>query len=145
MNSQSKTNYETDAADLAEWVCQQTGESLPASLYAETLTTAAEIIGACCVPVLIPDLWPVSKLELLYLPPDDVQPGPAVAANFAGQVDRAVLRAVGRAIRHALDSMFDDDCDMLSFELDSGATIYIFLPEARETVVEAAGVTLLSE
>lgn len=141
----NKTDFQNDAEDLAAWVCQQTGESLPVELYAETLTTAEAIISVCRVPVLIPDLWPVSKLELLYLPPDDVQPGPAIAACFSGQVDRAVLRAIGRAIRHALDSMFDDDCDMLSFELDSGATIYIFVPEARDMVVEATGITLLSE
>lgn len=141
----NKTDFQIDAEAVAAWVYQQTGESLPVELYAESLTTAEAIITVCRVPVLIPDLWPVSKLELLYLPPDDVQPGPAIAASFSGQVDRAVLRAIGRAVRHAFESMYDDDCDMLSFELDSGATIYIFVPEARETVVEAAGVTLLSE
>lgn len=144
MSSQSKTNHETDAAAVAEWVYQQTGESLPVSQYAESLTTAEAIITACRVPVLIPDLWPVSGLELLYLPPDGVQPGPAIAANFSGQVDRAVLRAIGRAVRHAFDAPACD-CDMLSFELDSGATVYVFLAEVRDTVVEAAGVTLLSE
>lgn len=144
MNSQNKAIHETDAAAVADWVRQQTGESLPVELYAESLTTAEAIITACRVPVLIPDLWPVSGLELLYLPPDDVQPGPAIAANFSGQVDRSVLRAIGRAVRHAFDAP-DCDCDMLSYELNSDATVYVFLSEVRETVVEAAGVTLLSE
>jgi hypothetical protein len=35
--------------------------------------------------------------------------------------------------------------DMLRLELDNGAALFLHSPEVRDTVTEAAGVTLLSE
>ena len=41
-----RTHLDTHAATVADWVSQRTGESIPASLYAETLSTAEAIITA---------------------------------------------------------------------------------------------------
>lgn len=138
----TKTDFQHFGAAVAAWVTERTGEPIPASACAETLSTAEAIITACRVPVLIPDLWPVSKLEMLYVPPDDVPAGPAIAASFAGQVSRPVLRAIGRAVRAQFDAT---ETDMLRLELDNGGAVVVFSPEVRDTVTEAAGVTLLSE
>ena len=138
----TKTDFHTFGTAVAEWVAERTGEPIPASACAETLSTAEAIITACRVPVLIPDLWPVSKLEMLYVPPDDVPAGPAIAASFAGQVSRPVLRAIGRAVRAQFDAT---ETDMLRLELDNGGAVVVFSPEVRDTVTEAEGVTLLSE
>ena len=94
------------------------------------------------MPVLIPDLWPVSRLEMLYVPPEGTPAGPAIAASFAGQVSRAVLRSIGRAVRAQFDAT---ETDMLRLELDNGGAVVVFSPEVRDAVTEAEGVTLLSE
>lgn len=94
------------------------------------------------MPVLIPDLWPVSRLEMLYVPPEGTPAGPAITASFSGEVSRAVLRSIGRAVRAEFDNT---GTDMLRLELDNGAALFLHSPEVRDTVTEAAGVTLLSE
>ena len=71
-----------------------------------------------------------------------VPAGPAIAASFAGQVSRPVLRAIGRAVRAQFDAT---ETDMLRLELDNGGAVVVFSPEVRDTVTEAEGVTLLSE
>lgn len=138
----TKTDFQAFGAAVAAWVAERTGEPIPASACAETFSTAEAIITACRVPVLIPDLWPVSKLEMLYVPPDDVPAGPAITASFSGEVSRSVLRSIGRAVRAEFDA---NGTDMLRLELDNGAALFLHSPEVRETVTEAAGVTLLSE
>ena len=138
----TKTDFQAFGAAVAAWVAERTGEPVTASMCAETLSTAEAIITACRVPVLIPDLWPVSKLEMLYVPPEGTPAGPAIAASFAGQVSRAVLRAIGRAVRAQFDAT---ETDMLRLELDNGGAVVVFSPEVRDTVTEAEGVTLLSE
>ena len=138
----TKTDFHTFGTAVAEWVAERTGEPIPASMCAETLSTAEAIITACRVPVLIPDLWPVSRLEMLYVPPEGTPAGPAITASFSGEVSRAVLRSIGRAVRAEFDNT---GTDMLRLELDNGAALFLHSPEVRETVTEAAGVTLLSE
>ena len=92
--------------------------------------------------MLIPDLWPVSRLEMLYVPPEGTPAVPAITASFSGEVSRAVLRAIGRAVRAEFDNT---GTDMLRLELDNGAALFLHSPEVRDTVTEAAGVILLSE
>ena len=138
----TKTDFQRFGASVAAWVAERTGEPIPASACADTLATAEAIITACRDPVLIPDLWPVSRLEMLYVPPEGTPAGPAIAASFAGQVSRSVLRAIGRGVRAEFDAT---GTDMLRLELDNGAALFLHSPEVRETVIEAAGVTLLSE
>ena len=138
----TKTDFQAFGAAVASWIAERTGEPVSASACADTLATGEAIITAARVPVLIPDLWPVSRLEMLYVPPEGTPAGPAITASFSGEVSRAVLRAIGRAVRVEFDNT---GTDMLRLELDNGAALFLHSPEVRDTVTEAAGVTLLSE
>ena len=138
----NKTNFQAFGAAVAAWIAERTGEPVSASACANTLATGEAIITAARVPVLIPVLWSVSMLEMFYVPPEGTPAGPAIAASFAGQVSRPVLRAIGRAVRAQFDAT---ETDMLRLELDNGGAVVVFSPEVRDTVTEAEGVTLLSE
>ena len=72
----TKTDFQDFGETTAVWVAERTGELMPASLCAETLETAEAIISANHVPVLLADLWPVSRLEMLYVPPEDTTAAP---------------------------------------------------------------------
>ena len=128
---------------IAAWIAERAGEHVPAGACAGTLAAAEAIFAAARVPVLIPDLWPESRLELLYVPPENAATGPAsfAATSLPGAVSRPVLRAIGRAVRAEFDAT---GSDMMHLELDSGAALFLHAPEARETVAAAAGVALLS-
>lgn len=98
----TKTDFQAFGASMAVWIARRTRDPVPVGACAETIATAESIVTACRVPVLVPDLWPNSRLEMLYVPPEDTPPGPAIAANFSGEISRAVLRAIGQyRHRHA--------------------------------------------
>ena len=138
----TKTDFQAFGSTVAAWVAERTGEPISASVCAETLATAETIVTASRVPFLISDLWPASRLEVLYVPPEGTQAGPATSASFSGEVSRAVLLAVGQAVRAEFDQT---GADMLRIELDNGAALFLHSPEARDTVAKGAGVLLLSE
>ena len=133
---------QSNAASVADWVYKRTGETIPDDLYAETLSTAEAISTAARATVLIPDLWPESDLEMLLIPPVDGSEGPATCAIYTGRLNRDVMRVIGRAIRAEFHA---SGTEMMQFQLDSGAEIYVHLPEVRQIVAAAVGVTLLEE
>lgn len=138
----TKTDFQFFGAAMAAWIAERTGDPVSASACTDRLATGESIISAARVPVLIPDLWPVPRLELGHVPPEGTPAGPAITASFSGEVSRAVLRSVGRAVRAEFDAT---ETDMLRLELEKGAALFLHSPEVRDTVTGAAGVPLLSE
>jgi hypothetical protein len=131
---------QSKASSVADWVFKRTGEAIPADLYAETLSTAEAISTAARATVLIPDLWPESDLEMLFIPPVDGPEGPATRASYTGRLNRDVMRVIGRAIRAEFQA---SGTDMMKLQLDSGAEVYVHIPEVRQILCVATGVTLL--
>jgi len=133
---------QSNAASVADWAFKRTGEVIPADLYAETLSTAEAISTAARATVLIPDLWPESDLEMLFIPPVDGPEGPATRASYTGRLNRDVMRVIGRAIRAAFHAS-GTDMMQLQLQLDSGAEVYVHITEVRQILCVAVGVTLL--
>lgn len=83
---ESKTSFQAFGAALAAWIAERTGEPVLARACAGTIATGEAITTPACVPVLSPNLWPVSRLEMLREhPPGGHSAGPAITTSFFGE------------------------------------------------------------
>lgn len=132
----------------AKWVCQRQKIDMPNTAQepeiAQAISTLRTLAGKCRAAVMIPDLFPGSTLETIYIPADSSD---KVAAGDAGEfvgessVTAPALTAIGAALSAELESTGND---MVLCNLDEGAQAIAYFPEVRNTVLQATGLVLLN-
>jgi hypothetical protein len=120
--------------------------SITESEIAGVIQTLHELVRKCEASIMVPDLFPGSKLEVLYIPSDNKNAAVAQqtgnAALAGTPITTAALRVIGRALEAKLSSC---ENDMVVYEFDDGAKVIAYLPEVRNTVLQAVGLTLLND
>lgn len=131
----------------AKWVNQRQNvvlhPAVPEAAIAEALSGLHSTAGKCLAAVMIPDLFPGSRLEVIYTPPasnNNLSPG-SIAISSDHRITTDALSAIGAALTNELENAGND---MVLYELDGGAQAIAYFPEARDTVLQATGLVLLN-
>jgi hypothetical protein len=95
---------------------------------------------ALSTPILLADVFSSVSLEVLCIPPDARSQTVALGDPRQLQVSHRALDAIGSALAAELDASGDDTARLV---MDDGLLVLVFPPEARRTVVQATGVSLL--
>lgn len=101
---------------------------------------------------MIPDLFPETTLEALYIPANDVGEEIHVetmanggqrftAVDSALRVTTPALKSIGKALVAQLELSGND---MVIYEFGDGAQAIAYLPDVRSTVLQATGLVLLN-
>jgi len=96
---------------------------------------------------MVPDLFPDSDLEVLYVPADEFGVSGASSARafsspaHVGAVTLRALRAIGKVLDGEL---VRTGLDLVACELDDGAKAFAYRPAARDAVLKASGVALVA-
>lgn len=132
----------------AQWVCQRQKNAMPDAAQgpeiAQTISTLCTLVGKCQAAVMIPDLFPGSALETIYIPADSSDKATSgEAAGFVGEslVTAPALTAIGAALLAELESTGND---MVLCNLDEGAQAIAYRPEVRNTVLQSTGLVLIN-
>lgn len=130
----------------AQWVLQcHTVGTPPAATknqIAESLASLYSSAGKCEACIMVPDLFPGSTLEAIYLPKLGLTRATRQADTvLTGHVvTPAALAAIGNALTTYLHQSGND---MAHYEFDDGAQAVVYLPSERRTILQALGLTLL--
>lgn len=111
---------------------------------AGTLTTLNKLISEAEATFLVPDLFPLVRLETLYVHGCESTPSEPNASPLIGSQDKATamaLTAIGTAI---VREMEQSGTNLLRFPLPNACEVVVFLPEARSLVLQVTGTTLLT-
>lgn len=138
------TNFNT----AARWVCKRQKFNMATSVTEQNISQALAALEAlrhkCTAPLMVADFFPGVALETLYIPstgnnrsatqsqPFDILPPEA-------RVTTPSLSAIGHAL---LQEMQTEGNDMVVHEFDDGSKAIAYLPEVRETVFKATGISL---
>ena len=132
---------------VAKWVLQHHDLGIPVAAteteISQSLATLYAAAGKCEACIMVPDLFPGSALEAIYIPkfgPTRVSPGVEPALLTANIVTPAALSAIGNALATHLQV---SDNDMVHYQFDDGPQAVIYFPAERSTVLQALGLTLL--
>lgn len=133
----------------AQWVHQRRDLAISTTVPLAELTDAIaalhEMVLKCKASVMLPDLFPSVALEAIFVPSSNTQhmtaSSVAMVAN-APRITGQALTAIGQALVAQLAA---NGNDMAVYEFDDGAQAIAYLPDARETVLRAVGLTLLND
>lgn len=132
----------------AKWVHQRQNITMsnPAQEpeIAEAIATLCNLAEKCHAAVMIPDLFPGSALETIYIPPDggdNVSVGGGSQFLGASRITIPALSAIGVALVSELESTGND---MVLCDLDQGGQAIAYMPEVRNTVLQSTGLVLLN-
>lgn len=134
---------------LAQWVHQRrdlsaTTTATPTEI-AETIEALLKSVDGCKAAVMLTNLFPGCELEILYIPADtEEQDREQVTSRHFEQGEKRVapeaLSAIGYALVGQLKAAGND---MAEYKNDEGAQIIALLPQVRDTVLQALGLSLL--
>jgi hypothetical protein len=92
---------------------------------------------------MIPGLFPGSTLETVYMP-THVSRETAVQSQElppkGGEISQLALETIGSALSAHLKQ---SENDLVHYQFDNGAQAAVYIPEERNTVLQALGLTLL--
>lgn len=131
----------------ANWVCSKQNFSMPEAAsetdITRTLTSLHALAQSCAAAILVPDLFPDSGIELLYVPPAGSEGVRRSAATLAREdVPPAALRAIGKALH---SQMVATGADVANYKFEDGGEAVAYFPPVRDIVMRACGVLLLNE
>lgn len=133
----------------AKWVSQrQTNLSQPSvseAVIAETIAALEGVAGKCLAAVMLPDLFPGSRLETIYIPASDsdgLTTSSVHALSGGARIATSALSAIGAALTTELTGSSND---MARYEFDNGAQVFAYFPEARDAVLQATGLVILND
>lgn len=124
--------------EAANWVherCDGAGQLDEISEALQALDDLRCGSGAHSAPVMVPDLLP--GLEVLFLPRSSQA---EVFERSGAEISLNGLVAIARALTHEMRARQND---MFLYESDEGDQVFVYLPEARSTVLAASGVALI--
>lgn len=128
----------------AVWVCSRQKPSMSDSDMLQEVVTALSSLNdlgkALSTPLLMTDVFPLVSLEVLCIPPEVRSYAVALGDPRQIRVSHRALNAIGAAIATELEAAGDDTARL---EMDDGTLVLVFPPDARRTVVQATGVSLL--
>lgn len=104
------------------------------------LSSLNDLGKALSTPLLMTDVFPLVSLEVLCIPPEVRSYAVALGDPRQIRVSHRALNAIGAAIATELEAAGDDTARL---EMDDGTLVLVFPPDARRTVVQATGVSLL--
>jgi hypothetical protein len=132
----------------AKWVCQRQNFTMQTQVpeidISQALSTLHRLAGQCRAAVMIPDLFPSSRLETIYIPPENCDIlSPSDSNKFVGdsRVTVPALSAIGAALIAEFDRVGKD---MVLYEFPEGSQAIAYLPEMRDVVLQATGLVLLN-
>ena len=134
----------------ATWVCSRADRdpqaSAPAPEVAQALMSLAMAVEHAQSTFLIVDLFPGEDLEVLFVHDIDAASAELGATQNSGPallpgLSVRALAAIGSALRR---EMHATKSDMVRYP-GEGAEVIVFCPQVRELVLQATGVTLLTQ
>jgi len=138
----------------ASWVCQQQTLTMqppvPEGEVAEALSALHGLATQCRAAIMVPDLFPGSRLETIVIPAPAAsgshtasQTGSAKLLNSAAgaRITVPALSAIGSALMAEMERTGQD---MARCELDGGSEAIAYLPDVRGAVLRATGLVLLN-
>jgi len=142
-------NMKTPVFNLAaNWVRQRKNVVLPSASekeIEEALSTLHSLAAKCRAAIMVPDLFPGSPLETIFIPAtsgDGLSPTGSTKLLNETLVTIPALSAIGSALTAELERT---GSDMVRYEFDDGAEAIAYRPEVQGTVLQATGLVLLND
>jgi hypothetical protein len=131
----------------AVWVSRRQTISMPPSVsdadVARTLFALHAASMRCQAAIMVPDLFPGSAIETLFVPAPGGNVASTVAsADLADSISVTALAAIGSALAVEME---DTGNDMVRYEFDNGSQAIAYLRDVRDTILKATNLVLLND